>query len=132
MCSLPSCSLLYRGEGQVKYCRATFFFFFSIVFYRPPPLSIFHPPPIFSCPSSRSPPISAVAFSFFCVLDVFPPLLSLLTLPWPVPSPDGKRGGLGVGLAPPPRKKKRLLQKRRQKIQRLQSWKRRVLRFEDL
>ncbi|KAI0216627.1 hypothetical protein LSAT2_031378 [Lamellibrachia satsuma] len=29
-----------------------------------------------------------------------------VTLPWPVPSPDGKRGGLGVGLAPPPRKKK--------------------------
>ena len=55
-----------------------------------------------------------------------------ITLPWPVPSPDEKRGGLGVGLAPPPRKKKRLLQKRRQKIQRLQSWKGRVLRLEDL
>ena len=22
-CALPPCSLLYRGEGQVKYCRAT-------------------------------------------------------------------------------------------------------------
>ena len=32
---------------------------------------------------------------------------SLRTLPWPVPSPDRKRGGLGVGLAPPPRKKKK-------------------------
>ena len=55
-----------------------FLFFLSIVFYRLLPLSIFHPPPIFSCPSSRSPPISAVAFPFSCVLDVFPPLLSLL------------------------------------------------------
>ena len=33
---------------------------------------------IFSCPSSHSPPISAVAIPFSCVLDVFPPLLSLL------------------------------------------------------
>ena len=23
VCALPPCSLLYRGEGQVKYCRAT-------------------------------------------------------------------------------------------------------------
>ena len=22
-CALPACSLLYRGEGQVKYCQAT-------------------------------------------------------------------------------------------------------------
>ena len=48
------------------------------VFYRPPHLYIFHLPPIFSCPSSRSPPISPVAFPFSCVLDIFSPLLSLL------------------------------------------------------
>ena len=71
-CALPPCSLLYRGEGQVKYCRATLSFHSFLLAL---PLSIFHPPPIFSCPSSRSPPIT---FPFSCILDVFPPLLSLL------------------------------------------------------
>ena len=53
-----------------------FLFFLSKFFYRPPPLSIFHPHTIFSYPSSCSLPISAVAFPFSCVFDVFPPQLS--------------------------------------------------------
>ena len=64
--------------GRYGIIEPLFLLFLSIVFYRPPPLYIFHPPPIFSCPSSRSPSISAMAFLFSCVLVVFPPLLSLL------------------------------------------------------
>ena len=45
--------------------------------------SIFHTSLIFSYPSSRSPPISAVAFPFSCVLDVFLPQLSLLVYLYP-------------------------------------------------
>ena len=55
-----------------------FLFFLSIVLYRQPHLCIVHPPPIFSYPSSRSPPISTVASPFFCFIGVFQPLLSLL------------------------------------------------------
>ena len=65
-----------------------FLFFLSIVFYQSPALSIFHPSPIFSYPSSCSPPISAEAFPFSCVLDVFPPQLSLLVCLHP-PLPSG-------------------------------------------
>ena len=54
-----------------------FLFFLSIVFYRQPPLHL-SSSPVFSYPSSSSPPISAVAFPFSCILDVFPLLLSLL------------------------------------------------------
>ena len=72
---VPCCTGVRVRQNIVE---PLFLFFLSIVFCRLLPLSIFHPRPIFSCPSSRSPPISAVAFPFSCVLDVFPPLLSLL------------------------------------------------------
>ena len=72
------------GEGRVKYCRATLSVLSFHSFLSAAPLSIFYPPPIFSCPSSRSPPISAVVFSFSCVLDIFPPLLALLVCLHPV------------------------------------------------
>ena len=77
-----NCSGRKRSHlGQLRVCGMVsshsfccFFPYFSIG----RPLSIFHPPPIFSCPSSRSPSILAVGFPFSCVLGVFPLLLSLL------------------------------------------------------
>ena len=76
ICALPPCFLRVRCSRSIV--EPNFLFFLSIVFYQHPPLPIFRPPPIVSYPSSRSPPISAVAFPFSSVLYVFPPLLSLL------------------------------------------------------
>ena len=66
-----------HGLGSGKILSRHSLLFLSILFYQPP-LSIFHPPPIFLYPSSRSPSILAVGFPFSCVLDIFSPLLSLL------------------------------------------------------
>ena len=78
LCVLPPCSLLYRGEGQVKYCRATLSVLSFHSFLSAAPSLYLSSSPIFSYPSSRTPPISPVAFPFSCVLDLFPPQLSLL------------------------------------------------------
>ena len=69
---------------RVRKCivEPLFLFFLSIVFYRPPPLSIFHPPPIFSYPSSHSPPISAVAFPF-STSALFASLPASILTKWP-------------------------------------------------
>ena len=67
---VPCCT----GE-KVRYSYSIveplFLFFLSIVFYRQPHLCIVHPPPIFSYPSLRSPPISAVASPFSASLVFF-------------------------------------------------------------
>ena len=78
-CALPSCSLLYRVWSGKVLLSHPFCSIIPLFSTRCPFSPSFILPPIFSCPFSRSPPISAVAFLFSCVLDVFPPLLSLLT-----------------------------------------------------
>ena len=72
LCALPPCSLLYRGEGQVKHCRTTlsvlsFHSFLSAA----PSLYLSPSPDLLMSLLMQSSHLS-------CGLDVFPPLLSLL------------------------------------------------------